>query len=134
MCDQIWKREHVELAPHFLFDVQVKRLHEYKRQLLNALSIMAIYFELKAGNLPDFTPTAFLFGAKAAPGYDRAKAVIRYINRHRPAHQQRPGHAREIAVLFVQNYNCSYAEQIIPLLTSPNRSPLPAPKPPARAT
>ena len=114
LCDLIWKREHVVLAPHFLFDVQVKRLHEYKRQLLNALSIMAIYFELKAGNLPDFTPTAFLFGAKAAPGYDRAKAIIRYINRIAHLINSNPTMHGKLQVLFVQNYNCSYAEQIIP--------------------
>ncbi|MDO5594290.1 MAG: glycogen/starch/alpha-glucan family phosphorylase, partial [Eubacteriales bacterium] len=114
LCDLIWKREHVVLAPHFLFDVQVKRLHEYKRQLLNALSIMAIYFELKAGNLPDFTPTAFLFGAKAAPGYDRAKAIIRYINRIAHLINSDPTMHGKLQVLFVQNYNCSYAEQIIP--------------------
>ena len=114
LCDLIWKREHVVLAPHFLFEVQVKRLHEYKRQLLNALSIMAIYFELKAGNLPDFTPTAFLFGAKAAPGYDRAKAIIRYINRIAHLINSDPTMHGKLQVLFVQNYNCSYAEQIIP--------------------
>ena len=123
------------LAPHFLFDVQVKRLHEYKRQLLNALSIMAIYFELKAGNLPDFTPTAFLFGAKAAPGYDRAKAIIRYINRIAHLINSDPDHAREITG------TCSFRTTTAPMrnrssppLTFPSRSPLPAPKPPAPAT
>ncbi len=57
------------IDPEMLFDVQMKRLHEYKRQLMNALSILAIYRQFKAGELPDFTPTAFIFGAKAAPGY-----------------------------------------------------------------
>lgn len=95
---------------------------------------MAIYFELKAGNLPDFTPTSFLFGAKAAPGYDRAKAIIRYINRIAHLINSDPTMHGKLQVLFVQNYNCSYAEQIIPPLTFPSRSPLPAPKPPAPAT
>jgi hypothetical protein len=64
-----------------MFDIQVKRLHEYKRQLLNILSVVDIYFRLKEGRLPDFNPTVYLFGAKSAPGYARAKAIIRYINR-----------------------------------------------------
>lgn len=114
LCDRIWKSEHAILEPHFIFDVQVKRLHEYKRQLLNAFSIMAIYFDLKDGKLPDFTPTAFLFGAKAAPGYDRAKAVIRYINRISELINHDPSVNKKMQVLFLQNYNCSYAEQIIP--------------------
>lgn len=114
LCDRIWKSERIVLAPHFVFDVQVKRLHEYKRQLLNAFSIMAIYQALKRGELPHFTPTAYLFGAKAAPGYDRAKAVIRYINRVANLINHDPAVQGKLQVLFVQNYNCSYAEQIIP--------------------
>ena len=81
LCKVIAQKEGVELNPDFIFDVQVKRLHEYKRQLLNALSVVDIYFRLKDGSLPDFNPTVFLFGAKSAPGYQRAKAIIRYINR-----------------------------------------------------
>ena len=79
LSDYIARHEGVYIDPDFIFDVQVKRLHEYKRQLLNAFSIMAIYFRLKEGKLPYFTPTAFIFGAKAAPGYARAKAIIKYI-------------------------------------------------------
>ena len=114
LCDQIWKRERIVVAPHFLFDVQVKRLHEYKRQLMNALSVMAIYRELKEGRLPDFTPTVYLFGAKAAPGYDRAKAIIRFINRVAKLINNDPDMRDRLQVVFVQNYNCSYAEEIIP--------------------
>ena len=102
------------LNPDFLFDVQVKRLHEYKRQLLNALSIMDIYFRLKNGELPNFQPTVFLFGAKSAPGYARAKAIIRYINRVAKMINNDPTVADKMRVVFVQNYNCSYAEHIIP--------------------
>ena len=64
------------LPSTMLFDIQIKRMHEYKRQLMNALSIWAIYLMLKEGQLPDFTPTAYIFGAKAAPGYDRAPFVV----------------------------------------------------------
>lgn len=60
LADYIAKHDGVQLDPNFIFDIQVKRLHEYKRQLLNAFSIMAIYFRLKEGKLPNFTPTAFI--------------------------------------------------------------------------
>ena len=108
------KREGVELNPDFMFDVQVKRLHEYKRQLMNALSVVDIYFRLKNGELPDFQPTVYLFGAKSAPGYARAKAIIRYINRIAKMINNDPYVNEKMKVVFVQNYNCSYAEHIIP--------------------
>ena len=114
LCQVIHDREDVKLNPDFIFDVQVKRLHEYKRQLMNALSIMDIYFRIKDGSLTDFHPTAFIFGAKSAPGYARAKAVIRYINRIARLINNDPAVADKMKVVFVQNYNCSYAEHIIP--------------------
>ena len=114
LCKVILEREGVELNPDFMFDVQVKRLHEYKRQLLNALSIVDIYFRLKDGSLTDFQPTVYLFGAKSAPGYARAKAIIRYINRIAKMINNDPDVADKLKVVFVQNYNCSYAEHIIP--------------------
>ncbi len=114
LCKIIEEREHITLNPDFLFDVQVKRLHEYKRQLMNALSIMDIYFRLKDGSLKDFHPTVFIFGAKSAPGYARAKAIIRYINRIARLINNDPAVADKLKVVFVQNYNCSYAEHIIP--------------------
>ncbi len=114
LCKVIYEREGVQLNPDFIFDVQVKRLHEYKRQLMNALSIVDIYFRLKDGSLKDFQPTVFLFGAKSAPGYARAKAVIRYINRIARMINNDPDVANKLKVVFVQNYNCSYAEHIIP--------------------
>ena len=107
-------KEGVVVDPHFVFDVHIKRLHEYKRQLLNGFSILDIYFALKEGRLPDFTPTLFLFGAKAAPGYRRAKAIIRYLNRVAKLVNGDPAMAGKMQVVFVQNYNCSYAEHIIP--------------------
>ncbi len=114
LCKVIAQREGIQLNPDFIFDVQVKRLHEYKRQLMNALSIVDIYFRLKDGSLKDFQPTVFLFGAKSAPGYARAKAVIRYINRIAKLINNDPTVADKLKVVFVQNYNCSYAEHIIP--------------------
>ena len=110
----IAQREGVELSENMIFDVQVKRLHEYKRQLLNALGILALYFQLKDGALADFTPTAFIFGAKAAPGYDRAKAIIRFINQIAQLVNADAQVNERMKVVFVQNYNCSYAEHIIP--------------------
>ena len=114
LCSVIAKHEGVMLNPDFIFDVQVKRLHEYKRQLLNILSIVDIYFRLKEGRLPDFHPTVYLFGAKSAPGYARAKAIIRYINRVARMINNDPAVGDKLKVVFVQNYNCSYAEHIIP--------------------
>ena len=114
LCRVIEKQEGIKLNPDFLFDVQVKRLHEYKRQLLNALSIVDIYFRLKDGSLTDFQPTVYLFGAKSAPGYARAKAIIRYINRIARMINNDPEMDGKMKVVFVQNYNCSYAEHIIP--------------------
>ena len=114
LCKVIAEKEDVQLNPDFIFDVQVKRLHEYKRQLMNALSIVDIYFRLKNGELPDFHPTVFIFGAKSAPGYARAKAIIRYINRIAKMINNDPAVSDKLKVVFVQNYNCSYAEHIIP--------------------
>ena len=79
LCAAIKQRCGIDVDPEFMFDIQAKRLHEYKRQLLNALSIVDLYFGIKAGLIKDFTPTAFIFGAKSAPGYQRAKSIIRFI-------------------------------------------------------
>ncbi len=114
LCKIVAEREGVQLNPDFMFDVQVKRLHEYKRQLMNALSIVDIYFRIKNGELPNFQPTCYIFGAKSAPGYARAKAIIRYINRVANMINNDPAVADKMKVVFVQNYNCSYAEHIIP--------------------
>ena len=114
LCKVIAEKEGVQLNPDFIFDVQIKRLHEYKRQLMNALSIVDIYFRLKNGELTNFQPTVYIFGAKSAPGYARAKAIIRYINRIAKLINNDPAVSDKLKVVFVQNYNCSYAEHIIP--------------------
>ena len=114
LCAEILKREGVTLDPDMVFDVQVKRLHEYKRQFMNALSILAIYDQLRRGQLKDLPPVAFIFGAKAAPGYDRAKAVIHLINMIADKVNNDPKTKDRLKVVFVRNYNCSWAEKIIP--------------------
>ncbi|MCI1965970.1 MAG: glycogen/starch/alpha-glucan phosphorylase [Oscillospiraceae bacterium] len=109
----IAEKEGVQIPETFLFDIQVKRLHEYKRQFLNALSILDLYFSIKDGSLRDFTPTAFLFGAKAAPGYARAKGIIKLINEIARLIHADPAVRDFIRVVFVQNYNVSYAEKLV---------------------
>ena len=110
------KHEGVRLHADFLLDVQVKRLHEYKRQLLNAFSILDTYYGLKEGRISraDFAPTVYLFGAKAAPGYVRAKGIIKYINELAELVNGDADVNGLMQVVFVQNYNVSYAEKIIP--------------------
>ena len=114
LADYILKQEGITVDPDFIFDIQVKRLHEYKRQLLNAFSILDIYFGLKDGRIKDFNPTAFIFGAKAAPGYFRAKGIIKYINEIAKMIAQDEEVRDKIQVIFVSNYNVSYAEKITP--------------------
>ena len=109
----IAKHEGIDLSPDFIFDVQVKRLHEYKRQLLNAFAILYFYYAIKDGEITDFPPTAFIFGAKAAPGYYNAKAIIKYINEIAKLVNNDPDVNRVMKVVFVQNYNVSYAEKIV---------------------
>ena len=114
LAAEIEKREGVKLDPNMIFDIQVKRLHEYKRQLMNTMSILHLYFCLKDGTLTDFTPTAFIFGAKAAPGYARAKAIIHLTNMVADMVNNDPDTSSLLKVVFVHNYNCSWAEKLIP--------------------
>lgn len=114
LADYIEKHEGIRLDPRFLFDIQAKRLHEYKRQLLNAFSILDIYFGLKDGRISNFYPTVFLFGAKAAPGYYRAKGVIKYIHEIAKLVNHDEETKDRLQVLFVANYNVSYAEKLVP--------------------
>lgn len=109
----IAKAEGVEIDPASIFDIQIKRLHEYKRQLLNAFSILYIYFGLKDGSIKDFTPTTFLFGAKSAPGYRRAKAIIKFIHEVGKLVSSDPEVSDKLKVVFVSNYNVSYAEKLV---------------------
>lgn len=114
LAEYIYKQEGIQLNPDFIFDIQVKRLHEYKRQLLNAFSILDIYFGLKDGRIKDFNPTAFIFGAKSAPGYFRAKGIIKYLNEIAKMISQDEEVKDKLQVVFVHNYNVSYAEKLTP--------------------
>ncbi len=113
LCAYIEKKAGITLSPDFIFDTQIKRLHEYKRQLLNAFAILYIYKKLKRGELPSFKKTVFLFGAKAAPGYYNAKAIIKFINEIAKIVNDDKAICEKMRVVFVQNYNVSYAEKIV---------------------
>lgn len=114
LIDYIEKHEGIKLEEHFIFDIQIKRLHEYKRQFMNALSILDIYYKLKNKEITEFTPTAYIFGAKAAPGYARAKAIIKLINEIANLVNNDEETKDKLKVVFVHNYNVSYAEKLIP--------------------
>ena len=110
----IASREGVEIDPNAIFDVQIKRLHEYKRQLLNALYILDLYFRMKDDPDLKVPKQVFIFGAKAAPGYVRAKAIIKLINTVGDLINNDPVISKTLKVVFVHNYNVSPAEHIIP--------------------
>ena len=113
LADYIYAHDGIRIDPATIFDTQIKRLHEYKRQLLNAFSILYIYFGIKDGSIKDFTPTTFIFGAKSAPGYRRAKAIIKLINEIARVVESDPDTRDLIKVVFVSNYNVSYAEKLV---------------------
>ena len=113
LVDYVKKMEGVELDPNSVFDVQVKRLHEYKRQQMNALYIIHKYLEIKAGKKPE-TPVTCIFGAKAAPAYVIAKDIIHLILVLQEIINKDPEVSPYLKVLMVTNYNVSYAEKIIP--------------------
>ena len=114
LSDYIFKKEGIEIDPNSIFDIQIKRLHEYKRQLLNAFHVLDLYYRLKEDPNMDILPRTFIFGAKAAPGYFRAKGIIKYINEIAKLVNNDPDIDGKIKVLFVQNYNVSYAEKLFP--------------------
>ncbi len=104
----------VEVSIDSIFDVQVKRLHEYKRQLLNILHVMYLYNRLKEDPKFDMYPRTFIFGAKAASGYRRAKLIIKLINSVADTVNNDPDIKGKIKVVFLPNYSVSLAEKIFP--------------------
>lgn len=113
LAEFIEQHDGVKIDPNSIFDIQIKRLHEYKRQFLNALAILELYFEIKEGTLTDFVPTTFIFGAKSAPGYARAKGIIKLINEIAKLIENDKVVSKYIKVVFVKNYNVSYAEKLV---------------------
>lgn len=112
LAKYILEHNGIEVDPGSIFDVQVKRLHEYKRQLLNILHVMYLYNELKADPEKEFFPRTFIFGAKAAAGYRNAKLTIKLINSVADVINNDPALGGKIKVVFIENYNVSNAEII----------------------
>ncbi|MBP5788389.1 MAG: glycogen/starch/alpha-glucan family phosphorylase, partial [Kiritimatiellae bacterium] len=114
LAELIRKELGVEVNPDSLFDVQIKRLHEYKRQLLNVLNIIHQYFRLKENPAADFVPRTWIFAAKAAPGYFLAKLIIKLINDVGAVINNDPAMKGRMNVVFLPDYRVSLAERIIP--------------------
>ncbi|MEG1254479.1 glycogen/starch/alpha-glucan phosphorylase [Clostridium sp.] len=114
LADYIKNNEGIEINPNSIFNIQVKRVHEYKRQLLNALIVLDLYFTLKENPELDFIPVTFIFGGKAAPGYFRAKGIIKFINDIGNLVNNDEQVRDKIKVVYVKNYNVSYGERIFP--------------------
>ena len=112
LAKYILEHNGVEVDPHSIFDVQVKRLHEYKRQLLNILHVMYLYNQLKEHPEMEFYPRTFIFGAKAAAGYKNAKLTIKLINSVADVINNDPSINGKIKVVFIEDYRVSIAEWI----------------------
>ena len=104
----------VDINPKSIFDVQVKRMHEYKRQLLNILQVYDLYYYLKENPTVEFTPTTYIYGAKAAPGYKVAKGIIRLINDIAQIINGDNEVNDKLKVVFVENYRVTVAEKLFP--------------------
>lgn len=114
LADYIMKTKGIEINPDSIFDIQVKRLHEYKRQLLNILHVIGLYNQLKMNPGMDIVPRTFIFGAKAAAGYRRAKLIIKLINSVAEVVNNDPVINGKIKVVFMENYRVSVAERLMP--------------------
>jgi len=114
LADYIGINYSIEIDPNSLFDIQVKRLHEYKRQHLNALYIIALYNRIKANPDLEVTPRTFLFGGKAAPGYYMAKLIIKLINSIADVVNHDPDMGGRLKVVFLKDYNVKFAQRVYP--------------------
>ncbi len=114
LADYIYTKEGITIDPDSVFDIQIKRLHEYKRQLLNIFYALNLYDRIKADPSLDLPPVTILFGAKAAPGYFRAKAIIKLINEAARLINNDKDIKGRIKVVFVENYNVSNGERMFP--------------------
>ncbi|MBR5278064.1 MAG: glycogen/starch/alpha-glucan phosphorylase [Clostridia bacterium] len=113
-ANYIKKTKGITIDPNTVFDVQAKRLHEYKRQLLNALNVINLYVKLKENPDADITPATFIFAAKAAPGYYTAKDIIRLICYIAADIEKNPKIREKLRVVFLENYNVTLAEHLMP--------------------
>lgn len=114
LANYIRETKGIDINPESVFDIQVKRLHEYKRQLLNVLHIIGLYNQLKMNPGLDMVPRTFIFGAKAAAGYRRAKLIIKLINAVANVVNNDASINGKIKVVFMENYRVSLAEKLIP--------------------
>ncbi len=114
LAGQLKQVEGLTVSPDAVFDIQIKRLHEYKRQLLNIFLILDQYFKLKEHPDKAGVPVVYLFGAKAAPGYFRAKSIIKFINEVAKLINHDAEVNDKIKVHFIENYNVSWAEKLFP--------------------
>jgi starch phosphorylase len=114
LADQVKRDTGWKLETDRIFDVQIKRIHEYKRQLLNALHIIMLYNRIKSGKTKGLEPRTFIFGGKAAPGYAMAKLIIKLINNISKVVNNDPDVNKYLQVYFLPNYRVSLAEKIIP--------------------
>ncbi|MCL2845428.1 MAG: glycogen/starch/alpha-glucan phosphorylase [Chitinivibrionia bacterium] len=114
LAEQLEKRNGIKLDTNMLYDVQIKRIHEYKRQLLSALHAVYLYSEIKSGNTKNFTPRTIMFGGKAAPGYYMAKLIIKFINNIADVINNDPATKGLLRVHFVPNYCVSIAQYLFP--------------------
>lgn len=114
LSDYLVKHDGIALDPDSIFDVQVKRLHEYKRQHLNALRIFSLYQYLKANPNAPFTPRTFIFGAKAAPGYWLAKQIIKFICSLRDMIERDPDVRNKLRIVFLEDYRVTLSELLMP--------------------
>ncbi len=114
LAKMLKERQGVTVDPTFMFDVQAKRLHEYKRQMLNALHILVLYNRIVNDESFTMQPRCFIFGAKASPGYTRAKQIIRFICALSELIRKHPRASKMLQVVFLENYDVSSAEILIP--------------------